>query len=207
MLFLVSYSINSCNVFLTLSQLQSLDAYKLNNTRKAEIDILFFNRAAKVGSEALLELLQKIEDFNNLNVDRNGPKKGARRQLKRREQRELASEIVELGEGSAYIEHVNYIDFEEFDLLKPIYINLVRDPVERVISWYFYARGAYKNAIEYRKDPSKLIRPEEWYKKDFNECVRSGDPECQYIPYTVKDPIGNFKRQSLFFCGHHDDCL
>ncbi|TMW44630.1 hypothetical protein DOY81_010291 [Sarcophaga bullata] len=84
---------------------------------------------------------------------------------------------------------------------------MMRDPVERVISWYYYVRGAYKNAIEYNKDPEKPIRPAEWYKKDFNHCVRSGDPECQYLPYTVKDKIGNFKRQSMFFCGHHDDCL
>lgn len=187
-------------------QLSSLSAHRLNNTRKAEIDILFFNRAAKVGSEALIQLLYKLEDYNNINVDHNGPKMPAKKQMKRWEQNQIAEEIIDLGAESAYMAHINYIDFKEFDLPKPIYINLVRDPVERVISWYFYARGSYKNAIEYRKNPEKKMKSADWYKKNFNECVRSGDEECQYIPFTIKETHPNFKRQSLFFCGHHDDC-
>lgn len=156
----------------------------------------------------MLELFQVLESFNDdLNLERDGLHAINKRQFKRFEQRELAEKISELEDGSIWIQHVNWIDFEDFDLPKPIYINMVRDPVERVISWYFYARGAYKNAIEYNRDPTKPAKPESWYKKDFNHCVRSGDPECQYIPYSVKDYIGNFKRQSLFYCGHHEDCL
>lgn len=180
----------------------------MNNTRKADIEVIFFNRAAKVGSEALLELFNSIEKFkDDITVEREGLHRPTKRQLKRWEQRELAETISNLEEGTVYIEHVNWIDFEAFDLSKPIYINMVRDPVERVISWYYYARGSYKNAIEFNKNKDKPMQPEEWYKKDFNHCVRSGDPECQYIPFTVKDFVGNFKRQSLFYCGHHDDCL
>lgn len=149
-----------------------------------------------------------MENFNDgLNLEREGLQQLAKRQLKPYEQYELAEKVSGLDEGSIWIQHVNWIDFEEFDLPKPIYINMVRDPVDRVISWYYYVRGAYKNAIEYNKDPNKPIRPAQWYKKDFNHCVRSGDPECQYVPFTVKDVTGNFKRQSLFFCGNHDDCL
>ncbi|XP_037827174.1 heparan sulfate 2-O-sulfotransferase pipe-like [Lucilia sericata] len=188
--------------------LKSLNAYRLNNTRKAEIDVIFFNRCAKVGSEALLELIDVLENFNEgLTLERDGLHEPTKRQFNNIEQRELAERISELTDGSIWIQHVNWIDFEEFDLPKPIYINMVRDPVERVISWYFYARGAYKNAIEYNKAPNKPMRPVSWYKKDFNHCVRSGDPECQYVPFSVKDYVGNFKRQSLFFCGHHDDCI
>ncbi|XP_059219912.1 heparan sulfate 2-O-sulfotransferase pipe-like isoform X3 [Stomoxys calcitrans] len=188
-------------------QLASLNAYRLNNTRKAEIDVLFFNRAAKVGSEALLELFNVIEKYHDIYLEREGLHKTNKRQLKKWEQRKLAETISNLDEGSVYIEHVNWLDFDEFELPKPIYINMVRDPVERIISWYYYVRGSYKNAIEFNRNPDKPVQPESWYKKNFNDCVRNGDPECQYVPFTVKDFVGNFKRQSLFYCGHHDDCI
>ncbi|KAL7734363.1 hypothetical protein ACLKA6_010698 [Drosophila palustris] len=189
-------------------QLQRLSAERLNNTRNAEIDVLFFNRAAKVGSEALLELFNALVEYNDeLILERSGLREITLRQLKKREQREAAEFVAGLDEGTVYIRHINWLDFDEFDLPKPIYINMVRDPVERVISWFYYARSSYKNAIEYRKSPNKKIKPESWYKKNFNECVRSGDPECQYVPHTVKDAVPNFKRQSLFYCGHHDDCI
>ncbi|EDW35293.1 GL20906 [Drosophila persimilis] len=168
-----------------LRRLNHLSATRLNNTRNADIDVLFFNRAAKVGSEAMLELLQALENYHDdLTLDRTGLSKPTSRQLKKNDQRDMAEYVADLEEGSIYIEHINWIDFDEFDQPKPIYINMVRDPVERVISWFFYARGSYKNAIEYRKKPNLKIKKESWYKKNFNECVKSGDPECQYIPHT-----------------------
>ncbi|XP_033157889.1 heparan sulfate 2-O-sulfotransferase pipe-like isoform X4 [Drosophila mauritiana] len=189
-------------------QLQQLSANRLNNTKNAEIDVLFFNRAAKVGSESMLELFMALEKYNeDLTLERRGLHTKTVRQMDKKQRRESAEFVADLEEGTMYIEHINWLDFDEFDLPKPIYINLVRDPVERVISWFFYARSSYKNAIEYRKRPNQKIKPESWYKKNFNDCVRSGDPECQYVPHTVKDSIANFKRQSLFYCGHHDDCL
>ncbi|XP_017840006.1 uncharacterized protein LOC108597898 [Drosophila busckii] len=188
--------------------LARLSAKHLNNTRNAEIDVLFFNRAAKVGSEALLELFNSLETYNeNLILERSGLHEPTIRQMGKPQRREAAEFVAGLEEGSVYIRHINWLDFDEFDLPHPIYINMVRDPVERVISWFYYARSSYKNAIEFRKAPNKKMKPVSWYKKNFNECVRSGDPECQYVPHTVKDEFPNFKRQSLFYCGHHDDCI
>ncbi|KRK02395.1 uncharacterized protein Dyak_GE27602 [Drosophila yakuba] len=156
----------------------------------------------------MLELFMALEKYNDeLVLERRGLHTKSVRQMDKKQRRESAEFVADLEEGTMYIEHINWLDFDEFDLPKPIYMNLVRDPVERVISWFFYARSSYKNAIEYRKRPNQKIKPESWYKKNFNECVRSGDPECQYVPHTVKDTIANFKRQSLFYCGHHDDCL
>ena len=40
----------------------------------------------------------------------------------------------------SYVKHLNFLNFEEFDKKNPIYINMVRHPVERVISWYYYIR-------------------------------------------------------------------
>ncbi|XP_037940414.1 heparan sulfate 2-O-sulfotransferase pipe-like [Teleopsis dalmanni] len=189
------------------AQLNSLNIDHLNNTKRAALEVLFFNRATKVGSEALMELLQRMAPLNDMTVITVGPLKGSPRTRKFKEQRIHANWVADLEDGTIYIEHCNWLDFSKFNLPKPIYINLVRDPVERMISWFFYVRGAYKNAIYFNKNPDGEIKPPEWFKKDFNHCVRSGDPECQYVPHTFNDREGNHKRQSLFFCGHDNDCL
>lgn len=171
------------------------------------MEVLFFNRVAKVGSEALMELLQHMAPLNDMTVITQGPLDIHTRTRTRAEQRIQADWIADLEPGSVYIEHCNWLNFTRLDAPKPIMINLVRDPVERMISWFFYVRGSYKNALYYRKFPNAPVKSAAWYKKDFNQCVRSGDPECQYVPYEIRDTDGNHKRQSLFFCGHEDECL
>lgn len=52
---------------------------------------------------------------------------------------------------------------------------MMRDSVERVISWFYYPRNGYKNAIEQEEDPNKALLPASWYKNDFSPCARSGD--------------------------------
>ncbi|EDV97964.1 GH14412 [Drosophila grimshawi] len=187
--------------------LSSLTPQQLNNTAKAEMDRLFFTRCAKVGSESLIEFMEDIQDINNFDVDHTGLRKINNRQRVPKTQIERALHIFDQEPGTVYVEHTSWIDFNAFNLPKPIFINLVRDPVERMISWYYYVRNSYRNAIYYRKNPKAPLKPTAWFKKSFNDCVRSGDPECQYVPFSIKETVGNYKRQSLFFCGHDRDCL
>ncbi|XP_017957435.1 heparan sulfate 2-O-sulfotransferase pipe-like isoform X5 [Drosophila navojoa] len=188
-------------------QLQDLTPSHLNNTPKAEMDRIFFPRCAKVGSESLVEFMDDLQDVNNFEVDHVGMMKNGPRILTPKQQSKRARYIFNQAPGTVYIEHTAWIDFHQYNLPKPIFINLVRDPVERMISWYYYVRNSYLNAIFYHKHPTATIKPVAWYKKNFNDCVRNGDAECQYVPGTVKDYVGNYKRQSLFFCGHDRDCL
>lgn len=171
------------------------------------MDRVFFPRCAKVGSESLTEFMEHLQEINDFNVDHTGLKKKTVRQLQPVVQSERAIYLYNQPAGTVYIEHTSWIDFNAYNLPKPIFINLVRDPVERMISWYYYVRNSYLNAIFYRKNPNAPIKPTAWFKKSFNDCVRNGDPECQYIPLSLQDHVGNFKRQSLFFCGHNKDCL
>ena len=39
---------------------------------------------------------------------------------------------------SVFAKHVAMVNFSKHGLPTPIYVNIVRDPVERVISWFYY---------------------------------------------------------------------
>ena len=72
------------------------------------------------------------------------------------------------------------------------FINFVRDPVERIISNFFYQRTPYRwlgGKID--EKPNK-----EWFNKNIDTCVLKQDPECMvwYIAHmhnAFKDIFNN----------------
>ena len=81
------------------------------------------------------------------------------------------------------IESICKIPFpnHRYDLGMPIYVNMVRDPVERVISWYYYVRAPWYFVERKRAFPDLPLPNPNWLRKDYDTCVRRGDKECQYI--------------------------
>lgn len=58
--------------FAIRAQLQHLNADQVNNTPRAQLETLFFNRVPKAGSEKLMELLKLLAKRNNF-VARRDP--------------------------------------------------------------------------------------------------------------------------------------
>ncbi|KAH8408042.1 hypothetical protein KR222_002210 [Zaprionus bogoriensis] len=145
---------------------------------------------------------------NNMNLVLTGPLQSASRSRTLQEQKIEAHWVSKLDKSTLYLAHGNWMDFSKFRRRKPIYLSMVRDPLERIIE-SFYARRTYQKFSIDRKlyEGYAQTHVDAWYKQTFNECVRSGNPECRYIQYSVKDDVDDFKRQSLFFCGNHEDCL
>ena len=116
----------------------------------------------------------------------------------------------------------------------PIYINMVRDPIEKAISWFYYIRSApYLNNVKRKIDPNEPTPDVRWmekvqycifyilitksYKKIFLDCTLIGLISLQSYDNCVDlgdsecTYIEGRKRRDYaqltdYFCGHHDYC-
>lgn len=142
-----------------------------------------------------------------MNLVLTGPVQSATRMRTVEEQKTEVNWVSKLHPSTLYVAHGNWMNFTRLGQSKPIYISLVRDPIERMIQT-FYARRTYRKLVLsrniYAGHPQQSMA---WFKQTFNECVRSASPECQYTQYAIDDPVEDFRRQSLFFCGNYEDCL
>ncbi|GJQ76976.1 hypothetical protein Trydic_g15172 [Trypoxylus dichotomus] len=187
-------------------QMTSLEPHQLNNTRKAAQEILFFNRVPKVGSQTFMELLRLLSMRNEFGFHQDRVQRVETIRLAPEDQAALAAMVSSYEAPSVYIKHVCFTNFSEFGIPEPIYVNLVRDPIERVISWYYYVRAPWYYVERKIAFPDIPLPDPKWLKKDFEHCVLSGDRECRYMKGAKKEGIGDHRRQSMFFCGHHEDC-
>ena len=77
-----------------------------------------------------------------------------------------------------YKKYMNFLNFKEFNKTNPIYVSMVRDPMERVISWYYYHRQTtYLLKFEDHFPPK-------YYKESYEDCVAAQREPCQFIENT-----------------------
>ncbi|KRF98515.1 uncharacterized protein Dwil_GK27969 [Drosophila willistoni] len=181
----------------------NFEADALNNTKNAEVDFVFFNRVPKVGSQSLMELMTRLGKINGFIHARN---KGSAHETiltNKIGQKNLVADLLTRPKPHIYSQHIAYINFTRFHLPRPIYINLVRDPIERIISWHYYIRAPwYYHDMKAKLGDSALPMPsDEFLNLDLDTCVRNHDPHCTFTQMQMKNGVGDHRRQTLFFCG------
>ena len=88
-----------------------------------------------------------------------------------------------------YEKHMNFLNTADFNTTNPIYINIVRHPIDRIVSWYYYARSLsyivgvsgklHHNFSETEIIP-RLLPDMKMMKTTFEKCATDNDRVCTY---------------------------
>lgn len=142
-----------------------------------------YNRLPKCGSATLCAMVRKLRRLNHLTVYKDS--QHYERVLSEKQQENLLRKATKLPEPWLYHRHVHFLNFTHFGEVMPLYINLVRHPVDRFVSRFNFGRYVPREKNQ-----------------DINRCVQEHQPRCTEV---------NTIRETLvlvpFFCGQQDFCL
>ncbi|MCI4395824.1 hypothetical protein PGIGA_G00196470 [Pangasianodon gigas] len=155
---------------------------------------VIYNRVGKCGSRTvvlLLRILAEKHQFNLVSSDIHN-----KTRLTKHEQVDLMRNISTIPQPFLYTRHVHFLNFTRFRMEQPVYINIIRDPINRFLSNYFFRRFG-----DWRGEQNHLIRTprmkdDERY-LDINVCILENLPECSNPRLFYIVP---------YFCGQHPQC-
>ncbi|XP_055441248.1 heparan sulfate 2-O-sulfotransferase 1 isoform X2 [Bubalus kerabau] len=154
--------------------------------------VIIYNRVPKTASTSFTNIAYDLCAKNkyhvlHINTTKNNPVMSLQDQVR------FVKNITSWKEMKPgfYHGHISYLDFAKFGVKKkPIYINVIRDPIERLVSYYYFLRFGddYRPGLRRRKQGDK---------KTFDECVAEGGSDCAPEKLWLQIP---------FFCGHSSEC-
>lgn len=131
-------------------------------------------------------------------------------------------------DSGIYFRHMTYFDFSQYSISNPIYASIVRHPVDRMVSWFYYQRWKDRPDDEMPSVCDKnskwrqfcdemlairqqdLAQNDQWFNMTFDQCIEQKLPECTFPTgngYLLqKDFKMDFRSQMMFFCGNDLEC-
>ena len=103
------------------------------------VSYVVFNRVPKCGSMFLTTLCYKLGSRNKFKVE-SPYEIGEKPQKTATEQKRFMEELQNLPPPNMYIRHQWFVNFQEFHGNNPVYINMIRDPIARFESFYYFSR-------------------------------------------------------------------
>ncbi|XP_064486551.1 uronyl 2-sulfotransferase-like [Ornithodoros turicata] len=150
---------------------------------------LFYNRVPKCGSTTLLTLLRRLSGIHQFRHVHS--KTYDKRLLSRPDQEELAKMISSEPAPLSYDRHVYFLDFPSFGLSPPSYINVLREPTERIASSFYYRHSVGRGNLSVA-----------WRQKSLEDCIVQGHAECSFL----EGQENHWALTVPFFCGQDPHC-
>lgn len=153
-----------------------------------------YNRVGKCGSRTVVMLLKLLAEQHHFNLVSSEIHNKTR--LSKHEQVALMRNITAIPEPFLYTRHVHFLNFTSFKIEQPVYINIIRDPINRFLSNYFFRRFGDFRGEQFHLLRTPNMKDEERY-LDINVCILENYPECSNprIFYIIP-----------YFCGQHPQC-
>ena len=176
---------------LPLKSMQPQESYNLGNRSH-----LLYNIPHKSGTRTTLTLLKRLAKRNQFKLDYV---------IKEFELKVISESDLELKVQQRFHRsdpyllayHTCYRDYSQPEIgLDVKYISIIRDPIERFISFFYFKRKEARASVQ------ASTFDDQWLDKDLDECVAAADPEC--LP-----PSGsNHSSMNIWlFCGCADNCF
>ena len=189
---------------------------KLNQTLGNQ-DILVFARVPKTASltvNAIVSELKDIHDYKVLsNLDGMPLASSSQEYLYEPDPNQRKKSVLAFvdypDKPLLYTRHQTFWDFSEFqqEHHQPMYFSFVRDPVDRVISWYYYMRSAGYQLSEDGSSIDSVVSVRA-LKESLEDCLLLKRRECQFVEGMpiFTNGANSHSSQLAFFCGHSPAC-
>ncbi|XP_029421041.1 uronyl 2-sulfotransferase-like [Nannospalax galili] len=123
-----------------------------------------YNRVGKCGSRTVVLLLRILSEKHGFNLVTSDIHNKTR--LTKNEQMELIKNISTAEQPYLFTRHVHFLNFSRFGGDQPVYINIIRDPVSRFLSNYFFRRFGDWRGEQNHMIRTPSMRQEERYLKN-----------------------------------------
>eukprot|EP00242_Pyramimonas_sp_CCMP2087_P015139 CAMPEP_0198222516 /NCGR_PEP_ID=MMETSP1445-20131203/88476_1 /TAXON_ID=36898 /ORGANISM="Pyramimonas sp., Strain CCMP2087" /LENGTH=350 /DNA_ID=CAMNT_0043901043 /DNA_START=140 /DNA_END=1192 /DNA_ORIENTATION=- len=149
---------------------------------------VFYNHVAQAGSEEFGNIIDKLSDKNAFRVVNSGQLD--QKTISTNEQRVLGSFLTRQPCGTIFNRPIHYVNFKALDVKPPIWINMIRNPIDRLVSRFYHLYPGF--------DKAEVPRL-------FDKCVRKAMAEA---PTSLASRACLMPTiQLAYFCGQHPDCF